>query len=481
MTNQPDVGLDWARHAIAFDAARLPEPVAHITKLSILDTLGVMLAATAFSESILRPVVGFVQDSAGRPQSSVAVFGPKVPTAMAAFANGAMAHCLDYDDLTHDIALHPSSSTVPIALAMAERVSSAAGEPGGTGEPLASGPVPGRELLAAVAIGNDLSTRLGDSIVWKSDWFTTPLFGFFSATLTAARIAGLDVDRAFNAVGIAFCQAAGTLEMRRSTGSDIAGIYGAWPNHGAAVAVELAARGVPGIARAFEGETGLYQVYFGGEYDRSQLVDGLGEDFRGDRVSFKPWPACGITHNPIQAVIDLVVDHDLSPDDLAEIRVLTGNENCWALCEPLDVRRRPPTAMDARYSIPYTVAAAAVTRDVRLGDFTADALRRPDVAAVADRVVPVFDPELRRSEPIPPATVQIDTTDGRTLRTTVEVSYGRAPDRPMTEADVVAKFRDCASFAAVPFPDARVDEIVDAVLGLEDLPDAGVLAPLLVP
>jgi 2-methylcitrate dehydratase PrpD len=469
MTNQPDIGLTWARHAIGYQAGDLPAPVAHITKLSILDTLGVMLAASSFSASILEPVVGFVQDSGGRPQSTVAVFGPKVPTALAAFANGAMAHCLDYDDLTHDIALHPSSSTVPIALATAERVS-------GDGRAVA-----GRELLAAVAIGNDLSTRLGDSIVWKSDWFTTPLFGYFSATLTAARLAGLDVDRAFNAVGIAFCQAAGTLEMRRSTGSDIAGIYGAWPNQASAVAVELAARGVPGIARSFEGETGLYQVYFGGEYDRSQLTDGLGDDFRGDRVSFKPWPACGITHNPIQGVLDLVVDHDLGPEDLAEVRVVTGNENCWALCEPLEVRRRPPTAMDARYSIPYTVAAAAVTRDVRLSDFTPDALRRGDVAAVADRVVPVFDERLHRAEPIPPATVEIDTTDGRTLRTTVDVSYGRAPDRPMTEADVVAKFRDCASFAAVPFPESRVDEIVDAVLGLEDLPDAGAIAPLLVP
>lgn len=467
--DQPDVGLTWARHAIGYRAADLPAPVAHITKLSILDTLGVMLAASAFSESILRPVVEFVQDSGGRPQSTVAVFGPKVPTHMAAFANGAMAHCLDYDDLTHDIALHPSSSTVPIALATAERAS-------GDGRP-----VPGRELLAAVAIGNDLSTRLGDSIVWKSDWFTTPLFGYFSAVATAGRIAGLDVDQTFNAFGIAFCQAAGTLEMRRSTGSDIAGIYGAWPNKAASVAIDLAGRGVPGIARSFEGETGLYQVYFAGEYDREQLTAGLGDDFRGDRVSFKPWPACGITHNPIQGVLDLVTGNDLAPDDIGEIRVVTGNANCWALCEPLDVRRRPPTAMDARYSIPYTVAAAAVTRGVRLADFTADALRRDDVALMADKVVPVFDPSLERPEPIPPALVEIDTVDGRTLRTTVDVSYGRAPDRPMTEADVVAKFRDCASFAAVPFPDERVDRIVELVLSLEDLTDAGEIAPLLAP
>lgn len=459
-----DVLGNWAEHVVSYDAQDLPADVAHVTKLSILDTIGVMIAATSLSP-LVTPVVDFATEAGGKEQSTVAVFGQKIPVHLAAFTNGAMAHCLDYDDLTYDIAQHPSSSTVPVAIAMAEH----------------HGDVSGEELLAAVAIGNDLSTRMGDSIVWKSDWFTTPLFGYFSAVATASRVAGLNVDQTFNAFGIAFCQAGGTLEMRRSTGSDIAGMYGAWPNKTAAIAVDLASRGVPGIARALEGETGLYEVYFDGEYDRSALTQDLGVVFRGDRVSFKPWPSCGLTHNPIHATLDVLRRNSVASDEIAEIHVKTGNENSWALCRPLADRRHPITAMDARYSIPYTVAVAAVTGGVTLGDFTDEALEREDVATMADKVVAVFDESLRSSELIPPVLVEAETTDGRRYEQTASLSYGRDPENPMSESDIVEKFRDCANFSARPFSSDQVEQIIDSILRLETLENASLLGRLLAP
>jgi 2-methylcitrate dehydratase PrpD len=462
-TATEDVSRVVARHIATFDASRLPREAVELTKLSILDTIGVTLAASGLVSSA-GPVYELVTEAGGNEESSLLGYSaPRVPAHMAAFANGALAHGLDFDDLDHEIALHPSTSTVPSALALAE----------------AAGGIAGRELVTAVALGNDFATRLGYSIVWKSDWFTTPLFGFFTSAAVSARLLGLDAERTAAAIGIAFAQAGGTLEMRYSTGSDIAGIYAAWPNKAGIIAARLAAKGIGGIEHAFEGSRGLFPLFFG-EYDRSVLTDDLGERFRGTDVSFKPWPSCGLTHNPIDGVLELMREHGIAPADIEEITYATGNPNAWALCMPLEARRRPHTAMDARFSIPHALAAAAVYGDVTLAAYTPEALVDADVLAMADRVRPVFDESRWQPTPIPAVEIGIRTRDGESFAREVAVSYGRAPERPIQPDDVVKKFRSCARFAAVPLPDERVDRVVELVLHLEEVEDTSELHAALV-
>ncbi len=67
---------------------------------------------------------------------------------MAAFANGAMVHVLDYDDTLDDAITHPTAVTLPAALAIAERV----------------GKVSGKELITAVTLGIDLHVRMSLAI-----------------------------------------------------------------------------------------------------------------------------------------------------------------------------------------------------------------------------------------------------------------------------------------------------------------------------
>lgn len=457
-----DVARTIARHVATFDAATLAADVLEITKLSILDTIGVTLAASGLAQSA-SAVRRLVVETGGREEASLWGGTPfSAPAQLAAFANGALAHCLDYDDLDHEIALHLSTSTVPTALALGE----------------AAGGARGRDVVAAVAIGNDFAARLGYAIVWKSDWFTTPLFGFFTSAAVASRMLGLDEERTFAAIGIAFAQAGGTLEMRYSTGSDIAGIYAAWPNQAGIVSARLAANGIGGIEHAFEGSRGLFPLFFG-EHDRSVLTDELGVRFRGTEVSFKPWPSCGLTHNPIDGVLELMREHGLHAGDLEELVYTTGNPNAWGLCEPLEARRRPKSAMDARFSIPYTMAVAAVRGNVTLDAFTPEGLADGDVLAMAERVTPRLDSSRLQPTPIPAIDVSIRTRDGRELARTVEFSYGRAPQRPMEVADIVAKFRNCAKFAAVPLPPERVGRIIDLVLDLDRLDDTAELHRLL--
>ena len=456
-----DVGQHLARHVATTPAGALPPEVVRTTTLSILDTLGVSLAATGVAPAA-GPVLDYALGLGGPPRSTLLGTGQRVSSPVAAFGNGALAHCLDFDDLNYDLALHTATSTVPGVLALAE----------------ANG-VGGAEVVAAVALGVDVMTRLNQAVTWKHDWFTTPLLGYLGSAVACSRILGLDADRTFDALGIAFAQAGGTLEMRYSVGSDIAGIYAAWPNQAGVHAAELAARGMGGIEFALEGSRGLFAMFFEGSYDRDGLIRDLGRTYGAAGTSFKPWPSCGLTHSPIDGVLTLMREHRIAPDSVRRLTYVTGNPNAWALCTPLDDRRHPRTAMDARFSIPYSMAVAAVHDGVHLGHFTPQGLADPAVAAMAERVEPVFDESWYSPDPIPRIGVEIATAGGETFSTEVTTSYGRVPSRPMAAADVVAKFRGCAAVARHPMSPSHVDEVVELVLGLDTVDDLGPLFELL--
>jgi 2-methylcitrate dehydratase PrpD len=202
MPMHTDISSDFAAFAAQARYEDLPADAIEGAKKSILDTLGVILAASGV-EPAVRGVAELVRESGGRAESSVLGFGGKVPAAMAAFANGAMAHCLDFDDHAPE-GHHPSSSIVPAALAVAER----------------RGGVSGRDLIAAVAAGQDMFLRLRRNVGWKQDWHLTTVLGVFSATASACRVLGLDADRTVNALGIASMQSCGTMELAYGVGSD---------------------------------------------------------------------------------------------------------------------------------------------------------------------------------------------------------------------------------------------------------------------
>ena len=122
---------------------RLPDAVVANAKLRILDTVGIALAATTqdFAPSVLRAMKGLGQSP---KVSTIIGTRSRVPAPVAALANGALAHGLDFDD-THTASItHASACVVPPALALGE-----------------ARRLPGRELLVAAVAGWESITRLG--------------------------------------------------------------------------------------------------------------------------------------------------------------------------------------------------------------------------------------------------------------------------------------------------------------------------------
>jgi len=446
-----DLGSDLARYAVDARYESIAADAVDAAKKSVLDLIGVTLAASGV-EPVARTVIDMVRENGGRPECSVLGFTDRVPAAWAAFANGAMAHCLDFDDLT-PWGAHASSSIIPAALAIAER----------------RGGISGRELITAIAIGQDIFARMRCHVDWRKDWNISTVLGVFAATASAGRLLGLSHTGMASALSLAAMQSAGTMDVIYGIGGDLRCIYAAFSAKAAVVSAMLAEKGIVGTKTTFEGENGFFKTYFDNRFDREAMLKGLGRDFMGGSTLYKPWPAVGPAHSHIYATIQLVTAHDLRPEDIREIRVHVGDYH-EIMCSPLESRRAPATLVDAKFSLPFLVAVAAVRRDVTISDFTGDALHNPEVLAMSDKVVPVADAAFDWKMELPLGQVEILMRDGRHF-TQIGTEVPGSPAAPMSWNDIERKFINCAAAAASPPSGAQIEEMLQMVRQLESLDD----------
>jgi 2-methylcitrate dehydratase PrpD len=453
-----------ATHAATLSYDALPPRLVELTKQSIVDTIGCVLAA-----STLAPQAGvladYVMSFGGTPESSVLGFGGKVPAPWAALANGGMGHMLDYDDIAYEC--HVGLSTVVPALALCQSL----------------GHVSGRELITAIACGMDLQVRIDEAVDMRDwtqteGWFSTQLLGSMAGAATAGRVMRLDPVPMEHALGIAFNQLSGSRQMSVGASTDMRAMQGGFCGHAALLSAQLAQRGITGTKEAIEGRFGFFRTYVRTESPRwDRLLGELGTRFPLlDTHCFKVWPACGDTRLPSAGIQALRDQHGVAAADIASITIAGGTGGTRLLSEPIEQKRRPATSIDAKFSIPFTAAIMALNGDVKLADYLEPALADPAVLAMADRVT--YRPADAHWPPAGNVGVEIRTRAGEMLRI-VPQHFPGDPAHRVGWAEIEAKFRECASYARIRLHDDRLDEVIAQLRVLESLPDVSEVIDLL--
>jgi 2-methylcitrate dehydratase PrpD len=453
-----DAGLSAAiaEHVAATTFADLPPATVAAAKRAILDGLGVMLAASGLSSEV-RPFVALARVHPG--PAAILGTGERASASMAALANGAMAHALDYEDAFDLAPAHPDASLLPAAFAVAQ----------------AHGPVSGEALITAVAVGCDLVCRLALSLTRSMEeggWYPPPILGAFGAVVAAAKLMRLEPRQVLDAVSLVLAQNSCPGQIKHERETVIRAVREAFPAQAATTAVELAAYGVRGFDQPFEGAGGFFRLFANGAYDPAVILDGLGERYWIEALSFKPWPCCRGTHAYVEAALDLMQRHGLEANAVREI-VLTTGEVQQMLVQPEARKRAPATAIDAKFSIPFTVATALVHGRVDLESFSDAALADPRVLALAARTRNAPRADWGRDRAASGGLVLV-IDDRRRFEAQVEAPLGD-PARPLSDEALRAKFLDCARFAARPPGRDAAERLADAVLSLERQEDAGAL------
>lgn len=439
MTATSPAGEEFARVYAEFSsslsASALPHSALNAAKTNLFDTLACAIAGS--SAPGVHDVAELVRQWGGASEASIWGSADRVPAHHAAWVNGMMAHARDYDD-THDAAvLHAGVSVVPAALAAAEL----------------NGDATGADLLAGIAAGLELISRLGVGTtigIIESGFIYTSLFGYFGATAAAARVMGLNAEETINALGVAYSQAAGTHQVTRDAALTKR-MQPGFAAKAALISVQLTKRGIRGAQNTFEGIDGLFRTYLRDRVDPGVLRDGLGRRFEFCELSYKPYPCCRFDHTAIDAALQIRSYKGFDAGNIRSARVGVNRQAFEAVCTPLDMRKRPKTIVQAQFSIPYTVACALIDGSVGLGHFTEAGIQRADVLSLASRIEGRVDDDIERDwgRNISPSHVRLEMTDGGVLESRVDLPRGHAKF-PMTAGDFDSKLADCISFSAEP-------------------------------
>jgi 2-methylcitrate dehydratase PrpD len=176
-------------------------------------------------------------------------------------------------------------------------------------------------------------------------------------------------------------------------------------------------------------------------------------------------------HACVDAAATLAREHKLDAREIEQVRALVPAEVVKTVCEPAANKRRPANSYDAQFSIPYTVAAALRRGQFTLDELGDDALGDADTLALADRVQYEIDPATTFPRHYT-GEVIVTLRGGRTLRHREAINRGNG-ERPLSEADIIAKFR---SNAARAVSQAKAQEIEASLLALDQADDVGTLA-----
>lgn len=438
----------------------LPKDVVDSTKKFIVDTLGVAIAGSG--HSICGGIAGQVRSWGGKEESTILVYGDRVPCQHAAMANATMARALDFGGVYEKTATHPNETAVPVALALAEREKAS-----------------GKDVITAVTVGIDLTCRLKRAVKKTRGFVGESLFGGSAAT---AKILKLKEGETLNALGIAYCLLAGTYQMVLENVSYLHLCHGMRSATGI-LSGFFARQGVTGPKDFLEGDYGLYNAYENREdCEPGELIRDLGERFESCNVSIKPYPSCKFTHAAIYGTLELMNEQKVRPGDVEEITVGLNHLAYQLTGAPEDKKRRPQQPIEAQFSIPYLIGTAVVNKDVLIEHVTdKHSLNNPDTLNMAERVKCSIDNDVEKeylATGSMGARVTIRNREGNNLEKRIDAVIGH-PDNPLSFDQVAEKFRKCVLHAARPLPQAHIDEAIDMLSNLERLRDISGLCSLL--
>jgi len=437
----------------------IPAAVRSRARHLILDAVGCALAARrfAFSTTALQGI----EDLAGPGDSVVIGQKLRLPLRDAVLANGILAHGLDFDDTHSEGIAHLTVSVFPTVLAVSQKENTTL-----------------QEMLTAYVLGVEAGARLGavaKGAFHQVGFHPTGVIGAFACALAAGRLYGLDAAQLAQAQGIALSVASGSLEFLED-GAWTKRLHPGWAGVGGIVAAALARRAFKAPRAAYEGRFGLFASYLGpraAECDLSRATAKLGEVWETLNVALKPFPACHFAHAFADAAIALRRKIP-ETEKIERITALVPAEIVKTVCEPAAAKRRPVSDYDAKFSLPYIIAASLVRGHFTLIELEDAALKDEEILSLASRVDYAIDPDSTFPRHYG-GEVVVRMRDGRELRQREAVNRGAA-DRPLSNADIVEKFMSNGTYG---FSQEFSREARDAILGMNESAPTRELAEVL--
>jgi 2-methylcitrate dehydratase PrpD len=431
----------------------LPGPMVAKTKRHILDTFGAGLAGATSDES--RRVCAMIEATGENGETVMWGRKERATPRSAAFANGVASHSFELDDTGG--CDHSGAVVLPAVMSALS---------------LAGERVGGADVVKAVMLGYDLGRRVMEGFGGyephnSSGWHSTGTCGTFAAAAASASILRLDARQCASAIALAASFSSGLWAFIHD-GSQAKRMHAGRAAEGGLLAALLARQGVSGPVRVFDDVWGgFYRAFAHHPTDVDALTRDLGSVWKMENAAIKPYASCRGTHASVDAIGKLMEMPGVKLGDIAEVRARMS-PFLHGMCGGRDVTLMPAAQM----SLPYAVAARMALGGAALSAYLEERRRDPALQATMAKIVLIEDDKMApNDEPY----ITMVLADGRTFEERVTVALG-APSNPLGDEALLEKFKELAGLVLSP---AKVTELADKTLSLDDLIDARSLPALL--
>jgi 2-methylcitrate dehydratase PrpD len=421
----------------------LPADVVNYARRSIMDTIGVIIGGSGMEG--IPTIVNFVKENGGKPESFIPFYGGKVPRGEAAFAIAPMARAIDLGDV-HEEASHSSEYTVPAMLAAGLNPS-------------------GKDLITAYTVGQEVLIRIG--IAYRAN-IEGVKFGrrgghsIFGVVAALGKLFNMTQEQLENAEGMG-----SVMTQPHSTSILKPATLTVRMQHGflcqaAMNCCLLAQKGITGPRKEVLSAPNGYFGFAKWETDPAALTKGLGEEWEMMTTSMKRFASRKPTHTVIDALLESMQENNFKADDIARIDVDVSTADGVSLSATREAQWNPQTIPECQFSLPYVVATAACTGDVFIDSYTPEARANPKVRDLMTRITIKEDKRLETWS----ARANTTLKNGRKFSKVCVYPKGH-PKQPLTNEELISKFKRCAAYSVYKLSEKTVDSVVDSLMNLE--------------
>lgn len=420
MIMENTISKQISKFAINLKYEDLPDDVVYAVKRFLYDSIG--CAYGAFHTKDVNIIYDIYKDIGGKPEATIIGFGDKLPAVNASLVNSLMIRSLDFNDIYwKEDPSHPSD-IIPAALAVGEMVDAKM-----------------EDVIVAIVLAYEFEMRMCEFAVpgvRERKWHHATITQFVSPVV-AGKLLNLTEDEMMNAIGINAshnhtigCPTAGKLTMMKNTVDPMAVQSGVF-------AALMAKKGYTGTEAIFEGKEGFMDV-FGTDWNIDKLTGALGESFKILECSMKAFPSEALTHTHITTTLKAVIENDIKPENIKEVRVT-------AIAKAVDIlfdknKYEINSRETADHSLPYCVARAIIDRKITTKSFDKEKLFDPLLKDLIYKIK--GEPSEKFEKMFPekqPSQVVIRTKDDKEYKAYLEFPKGD-PREPMTMKDLDNKF-----------------------------------------
>ncbi|XHG06610.1 hypothetical protein AWENTII_009797 [Aspergillus wentii] len=448
----------------------IPQDRVTRAKYLILDGLACLLigAHLPWSEDAVKGIFSF--ESSG----PCSVFGwERVSLLNSTFLQG-----FELDDYHREAPIHSNSIVLPALFAALEHCAAADNTA-----------INGPSFLLSTIVGYETGPRVGQGVyggeVLGRGWHSGAIFGPAAAAAASSKLFGLSADQMEDALGIACTQAGGLMSAQYE--SSVKRMQHGFATRNGLFAALMARSEYSGIKQVLERPYGGFLSVFsqgnGKEpaFLAEKVVEKLGEMWEMDRIVVKPYATMAATHGTIDCVIKLQENYPEVTAKVDRIKKVTVEMSTPAWKKGGWVVKRPLTPTGAQMSCVYAAAMQLLEGQVQPAQFGASQMEREDVWTLMEKIECVPNPDWDKDMITgwyQRIYLEVEGDDGETKTYTDLVEAPRGNGVPLTNEEILTKWRRVTEGVIDPKRRATIEKLV---LSLEDMENMEELAAILYP